>query len=453
MANMADMAMDDGLVYRKTGLGAAELTATHGALSSSARRVLILLDGRRTVSELADLFGAEAVERLVPELEARGFARQVDPNREDADVLTEILPGLVGSEAAAPGTVERRGGNALAWTAVAAALAIGGGVYWVTVRPGGQVSQASQLDQAMARMRPIDVDRTLVSAGPADTGVAEPQPVTEVALSGLPAVVAVPKPTAPVGLAKAAPAAATPAQRPADQTDAQEPSPGAEAKPAAPAPSATDTAAVAAAKPDAPAAAPAQASTAAPTPVQAPTQAPPPAAASTPAPAMPQKAPPMAAAAPVPVKATPIVVAAAVPVKATSTAVTLVDIARDERAAGAAAADAARAGPTPATVGAPPTQVAAVAPPVQPASGPVTLHPVRHDPPEFPIRAARDRVQQGHVVARIWVTADGGVDQVDIVSASPPRVFDQEVRRALSLWTFEPPGRAVNQTVELNFKP
>jgi outer membrane biosynthesis protein TonB len=32
-------------------------------------------------------------------------------------------------------------------------------------------------------------------------------------------------------------------------------------------------------------------------------------------------------------------------------------------------------------------------------------------------------------------------------------VFDDEVRRALSLWTYDPPGHAVKTTVELTFKP
>jgi len=57
------------------------------------------------------------------------------------------------------------------------------------------------------------------------------------------------------------------------------------------------------------------------------------------------------------------------------------------------------------------------------------------------------------VLARIWVTAEGNVDRVEIVEATPPQVFDEEVRRALSTWTFDPPGRATDTTIKVVFKP
>jgi hypothetical protein len=83
--------MDKSLVYRKTGRGTTELAATHGgALSPAARRVLILLDGQRTLAELADLFGADLVEHIVSELEANGFARMVDPD--DPGLTTQSVP-------------------------------------------------------------------------------------------------------------------------------------------------------------------------------------------------------------------------------------------------------------------------------------------------------------------------------------------------------------------------
>ncbi|HEX4597080.1 MAG TPA: TonB family protein, partial [Burkholderiaceae bacterium] len=98
-------------------------------------------------------------------------------------------------------------------------------------------------------------------------------------------------------------------------------------------------------------------------------------------------------------------------------------------------------------------QVASLAPPPRPQSAPVQLHQRKHDPPEFPIRAVRSKVFEGHVVARIWITPEGNVDQVDIVKATPPRLFDEEVKRALGAWTFDPPGRPVDTTVQLDFKP
>jgi len=57
------------------------------------------------------------------------------------------------------------------------------------------------------------------------------------------------------------------------------------------------------------------------------------------------------------------------------------------------------------------------------------------------------------VRVRLWVTPEGKVDQVDILEATPRGVFDDEVRRALSLWSFEPPGRPTEQIVDLTLRP
>jgi protein TonB len=119
----------------------------------------------------------------------------------------------------------------------------------------------------------------------------------------------------------------------------------------------------------------------------------------------------------------------------------------------ASPAPASPAGVLVSPAGAPPEQVAALAPAVRPQSGPVELRARRHDPPQFPARALRTRVLEGYVMARIWITAEGSVEQVDIVKATPARVFDDEVKRALSSWTFDPPGHPVDTTVELTFKP
>jgi len=93
------------------------------------------------------------------------------------------------------------------------------------------------------------------------------------------------------------------------------------------------------------------------------------------------------------------------------------------------------------------------APPAQPASDAVGLRPLAHDPPRFPERALRDGITESHVRARLWVTAEGKVDQVDVIEATPSGVFDDEVRRALSLWSFEAPGHPTEQVVELTLKP
>jgi protein TonB len=114
--------------------------------------------------------------------------------------------------------------------------------------------------------------------------------------------------------------------------------------------------------------------------------------------------------------------------------------------------------PAPAPAADPPpvataTEVANNDPQSQPASDPVTLRPLRHDPPQIPPQALRRGIVEGHARARLWVTPEGKVDQVDILEATPPRVLDDEVRRVLSLWTYDPPGRPTDDVVELTLKP
>ena len=85
--------MDNSLVYRKSGLGAAQLTADHGrALSPRERQVLVLVNGQRTIAELSDLFGADTIQRLIPDLEAKGFAKRVEPKigAESGGTVTQL---------------------------------------------------------------------------------------------------------------------------------------------------------------------------------------------------------------------------------------------------------------------------------------------------------------------------------------------------------------------------
>src|SRR5258708_18635335 len=149
--------MDEFLVFRKTGLAVAELTATHGGtLSSPARRVLILLDGRRTIAELSDLFGADAVETLIPHLEAQGFAKRIDPKVEGADQVTQLLPNPPTLEAPLPAADAPSGAHPLRWIALAAALAIGGG-FVVVARFGGQAAPAAPPGRQAGQVQPIEV--------------------------------------------------------------------------------------------------------------------------------------------------------------------------------------------------------------------------------------------------------------------------------------------------------
>jgi periplasmic protein TonB len=407
--------MDEFLVFRKTGLAVAELTATHGGtLSSPARRVLILLDGRRTIAELSDLFGAEAVETLIPHLEAQGFAKRIDPRVEGADQVTQLLPNPATLEAPLPAADAPSGApHPLRWIALAAALAIGGGAV-VVARFGSQAAPAPPPGQAAGQVQPIEVDRALAVADAVDgDGAERPRPITVMPISGLPAVAALKTAAATPGRAEQQPVAdARPAERAQTQDAPPAPEPPAAAR-SAPAASPVAPLAIKVDAPAAPALAPQS--------VAAP------------------RAPPA-----------PVAIAAASPASPAPAPVVSVDAGRGDTP-GAAATDAARTGV--AAGGAAGNQLATLGPPPQLASAPITLRPVKHDPPQFPGRAVRAGILDGHVKARVWITAEGSVEQVDIVLATPARVFDDEVRRALSTWTYEPPGHPTQTTVELTFKP
>ncbi|MCE2644863.1 MAG: hypothetical protein LW835_06505 [Burkholderiaceae bacterium] len=66
-------AMDERLVYSKTPKGTAEMAARSAALSMGARRVLILVDGKRTVADLAPLLKPGEIDGVLAQLEAQGF--------------------------------------------------------------------------------------------------------------------------------------------------------------------------------------------------------------------------------------------------------------------------------------------------------------------------------------------------------------------------------------------
>jgi len=104
--------------------------------------------------------------------------------------------------------------------------------------------------------------------------------------------------------------------------------------------------------------------------------------------------------------------------------------------------------------GPPPKAAPAPAPP-KPA-GPVVRKNVRPVGdivrPVFPRRAIRDGIQGGTVVAHLMIRPDGSVSEVRIVRANPPRVFDQEVIRALSQWRFTPEEVGFIGEVEIDFK-
>jgi TonB family protein len=374
--------MDDSYVYRKSGLGAAQLAATHnGALTRPQRLVLIMLDGRRTIAELSDLLGADTIRRAVPQLVTKGFAKRVDPDFAAGwdGAITQLVVSVPASKPSRPTRVPRSDGHPLAWIALATVFTIGGS-YWATHHYRSQVVATWRFGQTLAQAGPTDAYGvpTSTDAYGANGLVPAPEIITPIRrLSGSGAT--------PLGSA-----AATSPARAAPPVVARE-------HPAVVRSQSRDAATASAVKVD-----PGDAPVARPLPPQVETAAETPAA-----PAALPDAAPIAAPAPV--------VAADAPASA-------------------------------------PEQVAMAAP-AQPASEPVGLRPLRRDPPQFPERALRAGIAESHVQARLWVTAEGKVDQVDILQATPAHVFDDEVRRALSLWTFEPPGHPTEQVVDLALKP
>lgn len=64
---------DDLRIFSKTAAGAAEVTARSAGLSPTVRRVLILIDGHRTVAELAPMVRPGEIPDVIGELVTRGF--------------------------------------------------------------------------------------------------------------------------------------------------------------------------------------------------------------------------------------------------------------------------------------------------------------------------------------------------------------------------------------------
>ena len=81
------------------------------------------------------------------------------------------------------------------------------------------------------------------------------------------------------------------------------------------------------------------------------------------------------------------------------------------------------------------------------ASG-ADLVPVSKIEPEFPREALSADIDSGKVHAKMTIDASGEVSRVEIMEATPRRVFDRAVVRALSQWRFAP--GAAGRTMEID---
>jgi hypothetical protein len=68
--------MDGTLIYAKTPKGVAEVGARGAQLSMVARRVLIMMDGKRTVDDLSVYVRAGEIGAIITQLESEGLAEK-----------------------------------------------------------------------------------------------------------------------------------------------------------------------------------------------------------------------------------------------------------------------------------------------------------------------------------------------------------------------------------------
>jgi hypothetical protein len=64
--------LDESLVFHKTVLGQQEIAQATRTLAAKMRRALILVDGEKTVADLAPMFRPGEVDSILEELQASG---------------------------------------------------------------------------------------------------------------------------------------------------------------------------------------------------------------------------------------------------------------------------------------------------------------------------------------------------------------------------------------------
>jgi len=89
-------------VYGKTASGTSAMNLTRTATSSASRRVLIMVDGKRTRADLAATFDPEVLERSMQELESKGYIELLRHFPEMEEESPEPAPAARPSEEAVP---------------------------------------------------------------------------------------------------------------------------------------------------------------------------------------------------------------------------------------------------------------------------------------------------------------------------------------------------------------
>lgn len=107
--------MDGSLVYSKTPKGVAEIAARSAQLSMTTRRVLIMIDGKRTVDDLAVLLRPGEVDAVIAQLEGAGLIHRMSASHaidvptifgREQDAMAPVTQSSGASEEANPMTLE-----------------------------------------------------------------------------------------------------------------------------------------------------------------------------------------------------------------------------------------------------------------------------------------------------------------------------------------------------------
>jgi hypothetical protein len=68
--------MDGSIVYSKTPKGVAEVAARSAQLSMTARRILIMIDGRRSIEDLLPVVRHGELDGIISQLEGSGLIQR-----------------------------------------------------------------------------------------------------------------------------------------------------------------------------------------------------------------------------------------------------------------------------------------------------------------------------------------------------------------------------------------
>ena len=85
------------------------------------------------------------------------------------------------------------------------------------------------------------------------------------------------------------------------------------------------------------------------------------------------------------------------------------------------------------------------------AQAAVDLTPVSRVEPEFPREAISAGADKGRVKARMTVDSTGEVTRVEILDATPRRLFERVVVKTLSQWKFSPGSDGRSMEIDIDF--